>query len=64
MPIVGVRIASLLANPEGVDEGKESITLINQATTTIDLSGMEAKGSGRRRSASFLASWHPMVARP
>ncbi len=43
MPIVGVRIASLLANPEGVDEGKESITLINQATTTIDLSGWKLR---------------------
>ena len=43
MPILGVRIASLLANPEGVDEGRESLTLINQATTTIDLSGWKLR---------------------
>ena len=42
-PILGVRIASLLANPEGEDQGKESITLTNQATTTIDLSGWKLR---------------------
>jgi hypothetical protein len=42
-PILGVRIASLLANPEGEDQGKESITLTNQGTTTIDLSGWKLR---------------------
>jgi hypothetical protein len=34
-----VRIASLLPNPEGVSQGKESVTLENQGSISIDLSG-------------------------
>jgi Lamin Tail Domain len=42
-PIVGVRIASLLANPEGEDQGKESVTLANQGSILIDLSGWKLR---------------------
>jgi hypothetical protein len=42
-PILGVRIASVLPNPEGEDQGKGSITLTNQGTTSIDLTGWKLR---------------------
>jgi hypothetical protein len=42
-PIIGVRIASLLPNPEGEDQGKESVTLANQGSVLIDLSGWKLR---------------------
>jgi len=42
-PILGVRIASVLPNPEGEDQGNESLTLTNQGTTSIDLTGWKLR---------------------
>lgn len=42
-PIISARIASLLANPEGEDQGKESVTLANQGSVLIDLSGWKLR---------------------
>ena len=42
-PVVGVRILSLLANPEGEDQGKESVTIINEGTILIDLTGWKLR---------------------
>jgi hypothetical protein len=42
-PILGVRIASVLPNPEGEDQGKESVALTNQGTTSIDLTGWKLR---------------------
>lgn len=41
--ILGVRIASVLPNPEGEDQGKESVALTNQGTTSIDLTGWKLR---------------------
>ena len=38
-----MRIASVLPNPEGEDQGKESVTLTNQGATSIDLSGWKLR---------------------
>jgi hypothetical protein len=46
-PILGVRIASVLPNPEGEDQGNESVTLTNQGTTSIDLSPQLERGPRR-----------------
>jgi hypothetical protein len=42
-PVVGVRISSLLANPEGEDQGKESVANTNEGTIVIDLTGWKLR---------------------
>ena len=47
-PILGVRIASLLANPEGEDQGKESDNAYQPSHNYDRSFGMETEGSRRR----------------
>jgi Lamin Tail Domain len=38
-PIAGVRIRSLLPNPDGPDEGREAVTIGNSTVEAVDLTG-------------------------
>jgi uncharacterized protein YukJ len=45
-----VLIVGALVNPEGVDSGKESVTLFNASPKTIDLAGWSLKDASGRKS--------------
>lgn len=45
----GVEIAVLLPNPKGKDEGNEQVVIRNTTAATVDLAGVDAAGSGRKR---------------
>ena len=63
-PILGVRIASVLPNPEREDQGKESLTLTNQGATPIDLLGWKLRGIVPVGKHPFPISSRPVPVRP
>ena len=49
--LAGVSIVALLPNPDGADEGKESVTLANPTGTDVDLAGWKLTDKADREFA-------------